>query len=192
MTARGTTLSKDDYIPATLRILNLDFDSCLEHIDYNIEKLSEMPTNEGNVHPFEVLNYIVPVITNLCKLVEKPTRHHEDDTFCISTRLKSCRQEDIERLKSDLGNIRANDIYHKLKQARNNAVAHTSASYQRYGATQKALAEMATYLIQREDCLKNLVSDLKSLIHDVEMSIREKEDKPLNSDTFSIQFIVPG
>ena len=58
MTAKETKLSKDDYIPPTLRILNLDFDSGLEHIDYNIERLSKMPTIEGNVNLFEVLNAI--------------------------------------------------------------------------------------------------------------------------------------
>ena len=192
MTEKETKLRKEDYIPASLRIPNLDFDSCLKHVDYNIEKLSEMLTNEGNVHIFDVLNYIVPIITNVCKLVEKPTRGHEDDTFCISTRLEVCHQEDIENLKSELGNIRRNDIYQKLKEARNKTVAHTSSSYQGYGATQKALAEDARYLIiKREDCLKNLVSNIKSLIHNVEMSVRKKEGKLLNADTFTIQIRVP-
>ena len=62
-----------------------------------------------------MLNYIVPIITNVCKLVEEPTQGHADDTFCIPTRLKSCHQEDIEKLESELENIRGNDIYEKLK-----------------------------------------------------------------------------
>ena len=187
MMKKETKLSKDDYIPATLRIPNLDFDSGLEHIDYNIERLSKMPTPEGNVNLFEVLNYIVPIITNVCRLVDKPANRHEDDTFCLQTRLKSCHQEEIENLKSKLESIRGNDIYQKLKNARNNAVAHTNASYQRYGATQKALVEVARYLIVREDRLKNLVSNIKSLIHDIEISVRKKEGKPLNTDTFTIR-----
>ena len=193
MTITETELSKDNYIPATLRIpRHLDFDSCLEHVDYNIEKLSKMLTTEGEVHPFDVLNYIVPIITNVCRLVEKPARGYEDDTFCISTRLESCHQEDIEKLESELRNIRGNDIYEKLKDARNKTVAHTSSSYQVYGATQKALAEDARYLIiKREDRLKNLVSDIKSLIHNVEISVRKKEGKPPNADTFTIQIRVP-
>ena len=191
MTAEEAKLSKDHYIPPTLRIPNLDFDSCLKHVDYNIEKLSEMLTNEGNVDPFEALNYIVPIITNVCKLVEKPTRSHEDDTFCIFTRLESCHEEDIEKLKRELENIRANDIYQKLKEARNHTVAHTSSSYQGYGATQIALLEDARYLIQCEDRLKNLVESMKSLIHHVEMSVRKEEGKPLNVATFTIQIIVP-
>ena len=191
MTVTETKPSKDDYIPATLRIPNLDFDSCLKHVDYNIEKLSEMPTNEGNVHPFDVLNHIVPIITNVCRLIDKPVRGHEDDTFCLQTRLKSCHQEDIENLKRKLESIRRNDIYQKLKQARNKAVAHTNASYQRYGATQKALVEVATYLIEHEDRLKNLVESIKSLIHNVEISVRKKAGKPPNADTFTIQIIVP-
>ena len=191
MTKKETKLKKDDYIPATLRIPNLDFDSCLKHVDYNIEKLSEMPTNEGNVHSFEVLNYIVPIITNVCRLVDKPARGYENDTFCLQTRLKSGHQQDIEKLKSELGNIRQNDIYQKFKDARNKTVAHTSSSYQGYGATQKALLEDAIYLIEREDRLKNLVKSIKSLIHSVEMSVRKKEGKPLNADTFTIQIRVP-
>ncbi len=191
MREKGTKLRKEDYMPASLRIPNLDFDSCLKHVDYNIEKLSEMPTNEGNVHLFDVLNHIVPIITNVCRLVDKPTRGHEDDTFCLQTRLKSCHQEGIEKLKSELRYIRGNDIYQKLKYARDKTVAHTHTSYQGYGATQIALAEVATYLIEREDCLKNLVSNIKSLIHRVEMSVRKKESKPLNADTFTIQIIVP-
>lgn len=191
MTEKEAKLSKDGYIPATLRIPNLDFDSCLKHVDYNIEKLSEMPTDEGNVHPFDVLNHIVPIITNVCRLADKPARGHEDDTFCLQTRLKSCHQEEIENLKRKLESIRRNDIYQKLKQARNNTVAHTNASYQRYGATQKALAEVATYLIECEDRLKNLVESIKSLIHDIEMAVRKKEGKPLNADTFTIQIRVP-
>lgn len=97
----------------------------------------------------------------------------------------------MENLKSELKSIGGNDIYQKLKNARNNAVAHTNASYQKYGATQKALLEDATYLIEREDRLKNLVESIKSLIHEIEMSVRKKEGKPLNSDTFTIQIIVP-
>ena len=191
MTAKETKLRKDDYIPASIRIPNLDFDSCLKHVDYNIEKLSEMLTNEGNVDPFEALNYIVPIITNVCRLVEKPTNRDEDDTFCLQTRLESCHREDIENLKSKLESIRENDIYQKLKQARNKTVAHTSTSYQGYGATQKALLEDAIYLIECEDRLKNLVESIKSLIHRVEMSVRKKESKPLNADAFTIQIIVP-
>ena len=192
MTVKETKRSKDDYIPPSLRIpRHLDFDSCLEHVDYNIEKLSEMLTNEGNVHPFDVLNYIVPIITNVCRLVEKPARGYEDDTFCISTRLESCPQEDIEKLKSELRNIRGNDIYEKLKNARNKTVAHTGSSYQGYRATQKALVEAAKDLIEREDRLKNLVKSIKSLIYNVEMSIRKKEGKPLNADTFTIRVRVP-
>ena len=190
MKVQETKLNKDGYIPPSIRILNLDFDSCLEHVDYNIEKLSKMLTNEGTVHSFDVLNYIVPIIANVCKLVEKPTRGHEDDTFCILTRLKSCHQEDIEKLKNELGNIGGNDIYQKLKDARNKTVAHTGSSYQGYKATQKALAEVATYLIEREDCLKNLVENIRSLVHHVEMSVRKKEGKPLNADTFTIQIRV--
>ena len=191
MTVKETKLSKEDYIPPSFRILNLDFDSCLEHVDYNIEKLSKILTTEGEVHPFEMLNYIVPIITNVCKLVEKPTRWHKDDTFCIPTRLESCHQEDIEKLKSELKNIKkGNDIYEKLKNARNKTVAHTNLSYQGYMATQKALVEAAKYLIKREDRLKNLVSNIKSLIHNVEMSVRKKEGKPLNADTFTIQIRV--
>lgn len=192
MTAKGTKLSKDNYIPASLRIpRHLDFDSCLEHVDYNIEKLSKMLTTEGEVHPFDVLNYIVPIITNVCRLVEKPVRGYEDDTFCISTRLESCYQEDIEKLESELGSIRGNDIYQKLKQARNKTVAHTNTSYQGYGATQKALLDEAIYLIEGEDRLKNLVEHIKSLIYNVEISVRKKEGKPLNADTFTIQIRVP-
>ena len=190
MTVKETELSKDNYIPASIRVsVHLDFDSCLEHVDYNIEKLSEMLTNKGKGHPFDVLNYIVPIITNVCKLVEKPTRGHEDDTFCISTRLESCHEEDIENLNSEWGNIRGNDIYQKLKNARNNTVAHINSSYQGYRATQKALEDVAIYLIKREDHLKSLVSNIKSLIHNVEMSVRRKEGKPLNTDTFSFQVV---
>ena len=191
MKVQETKLSKDGCIPPSLRILNLDFDSCLEHVDCNIEKLSEMLTNEGNVHPFEVLNHIVPIITNVCRLVEKPARGREDDTFCLQTRLKSCHQEDIGKLKSDLGSIRGNDIYQKLENARNKTVAHTGSSYQGYRATQKALVEAARDLIEREDRLKNLVKSIRSLVHNVEMSIRKKAGKPPNVDTFSIQIRVP-
>ena len=192
MKVQETEQSKDDYIPPSLRIpIHLDFDSCLEHVDYNIEKLPKMLTTEGEVHPFDVLNYIVPIITNVCRLVDKPANRHEDDTFCLQTRLKSCHQEDIEKLKSELGNIRRNNIYQKLKEARNKTVAHTNSSYQKYGATQKALLEKAIYLIEGEDRLKNLVKHIKSLIHEVETSIRRKEGKPLNADTFTIQIRVP-
>ena len=190
MTAKETKQSKDDYIPPSIRIFNLDFDSCLEHVDYNIEKFSKMLTTEGKGHPFDVLNYIVPIITNVCRLVEKPARGYEDDTFCMSTRLESCHQEDIEKLESELRNIRGNDIYEKLKNARNKTVAHTGSSYQGYRATQKALVEAAKDLIEREDRLKNLVS-IRSLVHNVEMSIRKKAGKPPNVDTFSIQIRVP-
>lgn len=187
MTEKETKLSKDNHIQPSLRILNLDFDSCLKHVDYNTEKLSEMLTNKGNVNPFEVLNYIMPIITNVCKLVEKPTSGHENDTFCIFTRLESCHQEDIEKFKEELKNIKGNDIYGILKEARNHTVAHTSSAYEGYRATEEALVEAANYLIEREDRLKKLVKSIKSLIHNVEISVRKKEGKPLNADTFTIR-----
>ena len=190
MTVKETELSKGNYKPASIRAsVHLDFDSCLDHVDHNIEKLSEMLTNEGKVHLFDVLNYIMPIITNICKLVDKPARDYKDDTFCISTRIDSCHQEDIENLNSELGNIRWNDIYQKLKNARNNTVAHINSSYQGYRATQKALEDVAIYLIKREDHLKSLVSNIKSLIHNVEMSVRKKEGKPLNVDIIAIQVV---
>ena len=192
MTEKESKQSKDNHIPASLRIsIHLDFDSCLEHVDYNIEILSEMLTNKGNVHPFEVLNYIVPIITNVCKLVEKPTQKHEDNTFCIFTRLESCHQEDIEKFKEELKNIKGNDIYGRLKAARNHTVAHISSAYEGYRATEKALVESANYLIEHEDRLKNLVESIKSLIYHVEISVRKKEGKPLNADTFDIHIRVP-
>ena len=188
MTAKETKQSKNDYIPPTFRILNLDFDSCLQHVDYNIEKLSEILTNEEKAHPFDALNYIVSIITNVCKLVEKPASGHANDTFCIFTRFESCHQEDIEKLKDELKNIRGNDIYGILKDARNHTVAHISSAYEGYRATEEALVEAANYLIEHEDRLRNLVKRIKSLIHHVEMSIRKKEGKPSNADTFKIHF----
>ena len=95
MTEKETKLSKDDYIPASIRIPNLDFDSGLEHVDYNIESLSKIPTTEGNINLFDVLNHTVPIITNVCKLVDKPTNRDKDDTFCLQTRLEFCHQKDI-------------------------------------------------------------------------------------------------
>ena len=118
-------------------------------------------------------------------------RGHEDDTFCLQTRLKSCHQEDVEKLESELRNIRGNDIYEKLKNARDKTVAHTSSSYQGYGTTQIALLEDARYLLERENRLKNLVKSIKSLIHHVEISVRKKEGKPPNADTFTIHIQVP-
>lgn len=187
MTGKETIQSKDNHVPASLRILRLGFDSCLKHVDYNIEKLSEMLTNEGNIHPFEVLNYIMAIITNVYKLVDEPTQGHKKNTFCISTHLESCHQEDIEKLKDELKNIRGNDIYGRLKYARNHTVAHISSAHKRYGDTEKALEEIANYLIEHEDRLKSLVKSIKSLIHNVEISVRKKEGKPSNADTFSIK-----
>ena len=182
---------KDGYMPASLRILSLEFDSCLKHVYYNIEKLSEMLTNEENVHPFEVLNCIVPIITSVCKLVDRPAKHHEDNTFCLQTCLKFCHQKDIGNLESELQSIRENSIYQKLKQARNETVAHINSLYQEYEATQNALLEDAIYLIvECEDRFKNLVKTIESLIHKVEMSIRKKEGQPLNADTFTIEIKV--
>ena len=190
MTFKETKQGEEDFIPASLRIpMHLDFDSCLEHVYYNIEKLSEMLTNEENVHPFEVLNYIMPIITNVCKLVEKPTRDRKDknDTFCIFTRLQSCHQEDIEKFKDELNNIKGCDIYERIKNARNNTVAHINSAYEGYRATEKALVEAANYLIEHEDRLKNLVKKIKDLIHHVEISVKKEKGEPLNADTFTIK-----
>lgn len=181
----------DGYIPPSIRIPNLECDSSLEHVDYNIERLSEMLTNEGNIHgnihPFEVLNCIVPIIIGVCRLVDKPAQDHEDDTFCLQTRLKSCHQEDIKNLKGELNRIRGNDIYKILKDARNNTVAHINTSYAKYGDTQSALLKDAICLIERKDRLKKLIKNINSLIHKVEMSIKKEEGKPLNVATFTIR-----
>ena len=186
MTFKETKQGEEDFIPASLRIpMHLDFDSCLEHVYYNIEKLSEMLTNEENVHPFEVLNYIVPIITNVCKLVEDPTGKHENVTFCLQTRLKSCYQEDIEKFGDELKSIRGCDIYKILKDARNHTICHIRSKYKGYRATEKALVEAANYLIEREDRLKNLVKKIKDLIHKVETSVKKKKGERLDTDTIT-------
>ena len=183
----GIKVSKEEHIPASLRIpQHIDFDSSLEHIDYNIGQLFNMLNIGVELHPFDVLNYIMPIITNVYRLVEKPARGHEDDTFCLQTRLNSCHSEDIDKLKRELGNIRENDIYQILKDARNHTIAHTHSSYQGYRATANALLEDARCLIKREDCLKKLVKSIQSLIYNVEISVKKKEGKPLNSDSFTI------
>ena len=147
---------KDGYIPPSIRIPSLELDSSLAHVDYNIEKLSKILTNEGNIHPFEVLNCIVPIIIGVCRLVDKPAQGREDDTFCLQTRLESCHQEDIKDLEDELNCIRGNDIYKILKDARNNTVAHINTSYAKYGDTQSALLKDAIYLIERKDRLKKI------------------------------------
>ena len=184
-------MTKGNHIPASIRIPNKDFDSCLSHIDYNIDKLSKMQNNKENTHPYEVLNCIDSIITNICKLVEKPTRGHENDTLCISTRLESCHQEDIQDLKSKLQNIRTNDIYKILKDARNHTVAHIHSKYEEYGATQKALLAATNHLFEDEDRLKQLVEQVRTLIHFVEVSVRKKEGKPINSVDFTLHIIKP-
>ena len=103
-----------------------------------------------------MLNCLVPIITNVCRLVEEPTRKHEKNTFCLQTRLESCHQKDIEKLERELKNIRGDHIYEKLEKARNNTVAHTHSSYQNYGATQRSLLEDAEYLIKHEDRLNKI------------------------------------
>lgn len=178
---------RDGYIPASIRPCNLEFDSCLEHINYNIEKLPEMLTNQGNVGRFEVLDCIGSIITNVCRLVDEPaTRRKVDDTFCISTRLNSCHQEEMGKLKSELESITKNDIYRKLKYARDKTVAHTNILYRGHGDTREVLLETAEYLIEREDRLKKLMVSIASLVHSVEISIRKKEGKPPNAFTFTI------
>ena len=178
---------RDGYIPASIRPCNLEFDSCLEHVNYNIEKLPEMLTNEGNVGRFEVLDCIGSIITNVCRLVdETAVRRNANDTFCISTRLNACHQEDMGKLKSELESIKKNDIYQRLRYARNKTVAHTHILYQGHGDTQEVLLEIAKYLIEREDRLKKLMVSIASLVHSVEISIRKREGKPLNAFTFTI------
>ncbi len=181
---------EEEFIPASIRILNLDFDSCLRHVDYNIENLLALHTaEEEEVNPFDVLNNIVPVIANICKLVDKPARGREKDTFCISTHLESCHHEDTEKFTNELENIRGSDIYGVLKKARDETVAHIHSSHKRYEATQKELEKVARYLIEHEDRLnrlRNLVNKIGTLIHNIEMSIRKKNGIPLNADTFRI------
>ncbi len=190
MSEKETKQDKEDFIPASIRILNLDFDSCLRHVDYNIENLLALHTAEEEVNPFDVLNNIVPVITNICKLVHEPRSEYDKKrTFCISTRLESCHHEDIDKFKSELENIGNIDIYGVLKKARDETVAHIHSSHKRYEATQKELEKVARYLIEHEDRLnrlRNLVNKIGTLIHNIEMSIRKKKGIPLNADTFSI------
>ena len=112
MTIKETKLSKDDYIPPSLRIPNLDFDSCLKHVDYNIEKLSKMSTNEGNVHPFDVLNHIVPIITNVCRLVDKPATHHDqmiEYTFPDKPRSRGQQYQLTDKGQTELSKLKSGD-----------------------------------------------------------------------------------
>lgn len=181
---------REGYIPASIRPC-LEFDSCLEHVNYNIEKLPEMLTNEGDVGHFEVLDCIGSIITNVCRLVdERAVYRNANDTFCISTRLNSCHQEDMGKLKSELESIKGNDIYQKLSYARDKTVAHTNILYRGHRDTQKLLLETAEYLIEREDRLKKLMVIIASLVHDVEISIKKRKGEPLNSFTFTIKISV--
>ena len=189
MSEKETKQGEEDFIPASIRPLNLDFDSCLRHVDYNIENLLALLTAEEEGNHFDVLNNIMPVITNICKLVDKPARGKEKDTFCILTRLESCRHEDIDKFKSERNKIRGTGIYRKIKKARNETVAHIHSSHKRYEATQKELVEVARDLIKHEEGLnrlRNLVKKIRCLIHDIEMSIKKKKGIPLNVFGFEI------
>ena len=195
MSKKETKQDKEDFIPAGIRILNLDFDSCLRHVDYNIENLLALHTAEEEVNPFDVLNNIVPVIANICKLVDKPARGREKDTFCISTHLESCHHEDTEKFTNELENIRGSDIYWVLKKARDETVAHIHSSHKRYEATQKELEKVARYLIEHEDRLnrlRNLVNKIRTLIHNIEMSIKKKNGIPSNVTHYTLSLIVPS
>ena len=181
-------MNKKEFVPASLRApVHVDFDSCIEHVDYNLGKLSELLTNEGRVSYFEVLNYIVPIITNICKIIEPPAKKQRSNTFCIETRFDSCYEKDIEKLRYEWDRIRGNDIYGKLKDSRNKAAVHINNLHQGYKETQKLLVEEAIYLIKREERLRDLISDVKSLIHNTEISVKKKEDRPLNVDVISVK-----
>ncbi len=196
MSEKETKQDKKEFIPASIRILNLDFDSCLRHVDYNIENLLALHTAEEEVNPFDVLNNIVPVITNICKLVHEPRSVYDKKrTFCISTRLESCHHEDIDKFKSELENIGNIDIYGVLKKARDETVAHIHSSHKRYEATQKELEKVARYLIEHEDRLnrlRNLVNKIRTLIHNIEMSIKKKNGIPSNVTHYTLSLIVPS
>lgn len=181
-------MNKKEFVPASLRApVHVDFDSCIEHVDYNLEKLSELLTNEERVSYFEVLNYIVPIITNICKIIEPPVKKQRTHTFCIETRFDSCYEKDTEKLKDEWNRIRGNDIYGKLKDSRNKAAVHINNLHQGYKETQKLLVEEAIYLIKREERLRDLISEVKSLIHNTEISVKKKEGSPLNVDVISIK-----
>ena len=181
-------MEKKEFVPASIRVpVHVDFDSCMEHVDYNLERLSELLTNEGRVSYLEVLNYIVPIITNICKIVEPTTQKQRITTFCIETRFDSCHEKDIENLRDAWHQIRGNAIYAKLKDSRNKAAVHINTLHQGYRDAQKLLVEDAIYLIKREDRLRDLISKVKSLIYNTEISVRKKEDKPLNVDFFTLR-----
>ena len=181
-------MGKREFVPASIRIpVHLDFDSCMEHVDYNLDRLSELLTNEGRVSYLEVLNYIVPIITNICKIIEPPTQKQRTHTFCIATRFDACYEKDIETLRDEWHRIRGNTIYAKLKDSRNKAAVHINTLHQGYRDTQKLLVEDAIYLIKREDQFRDLVSKVKSLIYNTEISVRKKEGKPLNVDCFTLK-----
>ena len=180
-------MSKDSYIPATIRFpVHSDLDSCIKHVDHNIEKLSKLLTTNGKVAGFEVLNYVIPIILNICKIIQPPTRGHENDTFCIPTRFNSCHKDDQVNLECELKKIKSDDIYRKLLDFRHKAAAHTHILYQDHGGTQRALVDVAVYLIKREEQLINLVDNIKSLIYDTEISVRKQEGKPLNVDIIEV------
>ena len=181
-------MDKKEFVPASIRSpMHVDFDSCMEHVDYNLERLSELLTNERRVTYLEILNYIVPIITNICKIVEPPTKKQRTYTFCLKTRFDSCREEDIENLKKEWKRIRGNHIYGRLKDSRNTAAVHVNSLHQGYTDTQKLLVEEAIYLIKREERLRDLISEIKSLIYNTEISVRKKESSPLNVDIMSIR-----
>lgn len=183
-------MDKKEFVPASIRFpVHVDFDSCMEHVDYNLEKLSELLTNEERVSYLEILNYIVPIITNICKIVEPSTKKQRTHTFCIETRFDACYEKDTEKLRDEWNRIRGNDIYGKLKDSRNKAAVHINNLHQGYRETQKLLVEEAIYLIKREEHLRNLISEIKSLIYNTEISVRKKESKPLNVDIMSIRVV---
>lgn len=181
-------MNNKDFVPASIRIsIHLDFDSCMKHVDYNIEKLSGLLTSGREVSDFEVLNYITPIITNICKIMECPTRDHWHNTFCIPTRFDDCHKDDLGCLKNEREAIRGNAIYGRIKKSRDNAVAHINNMYRGYMKTQKLLVDEAEYLMKQGDRLNDLVSKIKSLIHNTEISVKKKQGVPLNRDSFTLK-----
>ena len=181
-------MEKKEFVPTSIRVpVHVDFDSCMEHVDYNLERLSELLTNEGRVSYLEILNYVVPIITNICKIVEPPTQKQKAHAFCIATRFEACHEKDTEHLRDEWHRIRGNAIYAKLKDSRNKAAVHINTLHQGYRDTQKLLVEDAIYLIKREEQLRDLIGKVKSLIYNTEISVRKKEGKPLNADFFTLR-----
>lgn len=179
-------------MPAQIRLSNaIDLD--LEDTRKNLEYLNAKESLDAL--DTEDRNRIYSITLCIHKILEKPIRGKEKETFNFYTLIEGCDESDKKSLGKKYTKIVSctdvdkTSLCKELEKFRDQIVAHRNIKYQNYQTNESELTKYAKYLIANRSKIEKLLDDMKNLLMDIHTSIKKRKGISSNVEPFQIQLI---